>query len=108
MLMRIAVAIAVALNVIWASDVWASCRRVILPEGVGTPVFKHYVTDGGQAVDVVINNDLVRFYRAAGGKAKVRKLQIDKMRKAGWVPKEILSRQHVSCTMHRLGSESRG
>jgi hypothetical protein len=101
MLIRIVAAMAVAINAIWASDAWASCRRVVLPEIVGVAVFKHYRHDGGQIVDVVSNNDLVRYYRTVGGKARVRRLQLDKMRQAGWVPKSILSERQVPCVLSR-------
>jgi hypothetical protein len=108
MLMRIVAAIAVASNVILVSDAWASCRRVMLPEIIGVAVFKHYRHDGGQVVDVVINNDLVRHYRTVGSKAKVRKLQLGKARGAGWVPRSILSERQVPCVLPRPVREQQG
>jgi hypothetical protein len=97
MLMRLVTVVAVILQVIWASGAAASCRRVTVPEIVGVAVFKHYRHDGGEVVDVVINNDVVLYYRGLGSKAKVRKLQLAKVRQAGWVPKSVLSQQRVPC-----------
>jgi hypothetical protein len=107
MFTRIIAAIALALGVIGASDAWASCRQVALAYGVGVPVFKHYRQDGGQVVDVVIKDDVVRYYRSLGGKAKVRKLQLDKVRQVGWVSKDILSKWKVPCALYRPVSERR-
>jgi hypothetical protein len=101
MFIRIIVATAVTLSVVGASDAWALCRRVTLTYGVGVPVFKHYRHDGGQVVDVVSNDDLVRYYRSVGSKAKVRKLQLDKVRQVGWVSRDVLSKWKVPCTLYR-------
>jgi hypothetical protein len=43
-----------------------------------------------------------------GSKAKVRKLQIDKVRQAGWVPKHVLSTRQVPCTFCRPVREQQG
>jgi hypothetical protein len=106
--MLIRIAIAVALSVIVVSDAWTSCRRVKVPEIIGVAVFKHYVTDGGDVVDVVINNDVVRFYRTLGNKAKIRKLQVDKIRQAGWVPRDVLLRGSVRCVAYRGSTQTPG
>jgi hypothetical protein len=108
MLIRPVIGVALILSVIAVSDVRASCRRVNVPEIIGVAVFKHYLTDGGEVVDVVINNDVVRYYRTLGSKAKVRKLQVDKLRQAGWVPKNVLLRRSVSCVAYRGSSENPG
>lgn len=105
MFRRIIAAIALALSVIGPSDAQASCRRVTLAYGAGVPVFKHYRHDGGQVVDVVIKDDVVRYYRGVGSKAKVRKLQFDKVRQAGWVSRDVLSERKVPCASYRPASE---
>lgn len=105
MLTRTAIAIAMALSVIVVSDAWASCKGVELPEIMGVAVFKHYRHDGGEVVDVLINNDVVRYYRTLGSKAKIRKLQFGKSRRAGWVPKSVLSKRQVPCVLQRPASE---
>jgi hypothetical protein len=105
MFTRIIAAILLALSVIGASDARASCRRVTLTYGVGVPVFKHYRQDGGQVVDVVIKDDVVRYYRGVGSKAKVRKLRFDKARRVGWVSKDILSKWKVPCALYQTASE---
>jgi hypothetical protein len=101
MSVRKVIAISVALSVVWASDGWAACRRVILPEIVGVAVFKHYRHDGGEVVDVISNDDVVRYYMTVGSKAKVRKLQFGKVRQAGWVPRNILSQQRLPCVVRQ-------
>jgi len=108
MLIRIAIAIAVALSVIATSDAWASCRRVKVPEIIGVAVFKHYQTDGGEVVDVVGNRDVVVFYGTLGSKAKVRKLQVDKIRQVGRVPRDVLLRRSVPCVAYRGASQTPG
>ncbi len=70
MLIRAAIAIAMALSVIAISDVWASCKKVELPEIIGVAVFKHYRHDGGEVVDVLVNNDVVRHYRTLGARLR--------------------------------------
>jgi hypothetical protein len=105
MLIRAAIAVAMALSVIVISDARASCKKITLPEIIGVAVFKHYRHDGGEVVDVLINNDVVRHYRTLGSKAKVRKLQIGKSRQAGWVPKSVLSKRQVQCVSQRPASE---
>jgi hypothetical protein len=107
MFRRIIAAILLALSVIGVSDARASCRRVTLTYGVGVPVFKHYRQDGGQVVDVVIKDDVVRYYRGVGSKAKVRKLQFDKIRQVGWVSRDILSKWKVPCALYRPASGRR-
>jgi hypothetical protein len=99
MSIRIIVATAIVLRVVGASDALASCRNVMLPEIVGVAVFKHYRHDGGEVVDVLSNNDVVRYYRGLGSKAKVRRLVLGKVRQAGWVPKDILSQQRIPCVV---------
>jgi hypothetical protein len=108
MSLRTATAMAVAWSIIVVSDLSASCRRVKVPEIIGVAVFKHYVTDGGEVVDVVINNDVVHLYRTLGSKAKVRKLQVDKVRQAGWVPRDILLKRPVPCVAYRDSSQTPG
>jgi hypothetical protein len=108
MLIRPVIVVAVALNIIATPDARASCRRVQVPEIIGVAVFKHYRADGGEVVDVVINKDVVRHYRTVGGKAKVRKLQVGKVRQAGWVPRGILLRRPVSCVAYRGPSQTPG
>ena len=105
MLIRAAIAIAMALGVIAVSDAWASCKKVELPEIIGVAVFKHYRHDGGEVVDVLVNNDVVRHYRTLGSTAKVRKLQIGRSRQAGWVPRSALSKRQVPCAVQRPASD---
>jgi hypothetical protein len=105
MLIRTATTIAVALNVIGASDAGASCRRVEVPDIIGIAVFKHYRHDGGEVVDVLLNNDVVRYHRTVGRKALVRKLQIGKRRKTGWVSRSVLSKRQVSCVAYQQPHE---
>jgi hypothetical protein len=97
-LMRI-IALVAVLSIAWASDALASCRHVTLPEIVGVAVFKHYRHDGGEVVDVLSNHDVVRYYRGLGSKVKVRRLVLGKVRRAGWVPKGILSQQRIPCVV---------
>lgn len=105
MLIRAAIAVAMALSVIVVSDAWASCKKVTVPEIIGIAVFKHYRHDGGEVVDVLINNDVVRYYRTLGSKARVRKLQMDVSRQAGWVPRSVLSKRQVQCVSQRPAGE---
>jgi hypothetical protein len=102
------IAIAAASVVIWASEAWASCRRVAVPEIIGVAVFKHYRTDGGEVVDIVGNRDVVVLYGTLGSKAKVRKLQVDKVRLAGWVPRDVLMRRPVPCVANRGSTQDPG
>ena len=103
--MLIRLIIAIALSIVDFSAAAASCRRVNVPEIIGVAVFKHYVTDGGEVVDVVFNKDVVRYYRTLGSKAKVRKLQVGKVPRVGWVPRNILMSRSVSCVAYRGSSQ---
>jgi hypothetical protein len=71
-------------------------------------VFKHYRTDGGEVVDVVVNNDVVRHYRTVGSKARVRKLQVGKVGQGGWMPRNILSQRPVPCVAYSGPSQAPG
>jgi hypothetical protein len=108
MSMQTIIAIGVAASIFGVSGACGSCRRVAVPEIVGVAVFKHYHTDGGEVVDIVGNRDVVVLYGRLGSKAKVRKLQVGKLRLAGWVPRNVLLRRPVPCVANNGSTQDPG